>query len=458
MQTLGIVDPAHVEFARQLAEDGVEFAVGAFIDVTGRAKAKVVPIADLPKMLAGSERYTPRGLGDLGVMTPDEEEIVALPDFNTYKRVPWDRRFVWFAADMYFAGRETFSLCPRSILKKQLEIASERGYRFNLGVEPELYVFQGGAAKAGSGYLEPMTRSERMKPTAAYDVESVMDSMPFLSKMVSYMNEADFGVFSFDSEGGDGQYEIDFDYKEALVMCDQLSFFKVMARQVAKQLGLEVTFMPKPYTESWGSGAHFNMSLEDKVSGQNLFVNAEEGSEVGEWTELSKHFMGGILSHARAIAAISTPTVNSYKRLTSRLADGTVSWAPVWITWGHNNRSCMLRLPGNRPAIENRAVDIAANPYLTAAFLLAAGMEGIEQKIDPGEAMETNAYLIGGGKMPRLPRTLLEAVEAFEADPLTSSVFPKEFISEYVSMKEAEWNAFHAHVSDWEREKYLFNL
>ncbi|MDQ1357969.1 MAG: glutamine synthetase [Acidimicrobiaceae bacterium] len=456
MDTARTVNPDHTALTDDLKRDGVEFAIGAFIDITGRCKSKIVPINELPRMLAGSERYTPRGLGDLGVMTPDEDEVVALPDPGTMRRVSWDRRFVWFAADMSYGGREPFALCPRSILKKQLAIAADRGYRFNLGVEPEFYVFRDDPRSA-DGYLEPMTRSEKLRPTSAYDVEAALDSMPFLAAMVEHMNDAGFEVFSFDSEGGDGQYEIDFEYREALVMCDQLSYFKVMARQVAKQHGLEVTFMPKPYTESWGSGAHFNMSLEDLSTGENsFFARQADGSD--PWTKTSRQFAAGILRHARAIAAIATPTVNSYKRLTERLSDGTVSWAPVWITYGHNNRSCMLRFPGNRPCIENRAVDIATNPYLAAAFLLRAGLEGIEHGYDPGEPMESNAYLVAGGGMPQLPRTLLEAVEAFQDDELAAEVFPKKFIDEYVAKCETDWHSYHATVSDWEREKYLYNL
>jgi glutamine synthetase len=281
--------------------------------------------------------------------------------------------------------------------------------------------------------------------------------MPFLATMVEYMNELGFDVFSFDAEGGDGQYEFDFQHREALLMCDELSLFKLMARQVAKQLGLEVTFMPKPYSESWGSGAHFNMSLAEIQSGKNAFVRSNGGPRDG-WTDVARHFAAGILHHARAIAAIATPTVNSYKRLTDRLANGIVSWAPVWITYGHNNRSCMLRFPGNRPCIENRAVDIAANPYLTAAFLLRAGLEGIEERYDLGEPTESSAYLFSGVGVPRLPRTLLEAIEAFREDPLTSEVFPKTFVDEYSAKCEAEWNSYHATVTDWERDKYLYNL
>ncbi len=455
MDTARTVNAEHTALAEDLRRDGVEFAVGSFIDIAGRCKSKIVPIGELAKLLAGSERYTPRGLGDLGVMTPDEDEVVALPDVETMRRVSWDRRFVWFAADMSYGGREPFALCPRTILKRQLARAAEQGFRFNLGVEPEVYVFRG--EPGANGYLEPMTRSEKLRPTSAYDLEAAMDSMPFLSAMVEHLNEAGFGVYSFDSEGGDGQYEFDFEYREGLVMCDQLSYFKLMIRQVAKQFGLEATFMPKPYTDSWGSGAHFNMSLEDLATGENVFFkNGANGSD--PWTKTSRRFAAGILRHARSIAALATPTVNSYKRLTDRLSDGTVSWAPVWVTYGHNNRSCMLRFPGNRPCIENRAVDIAANPYLAAAFMLAAGLEGIQEGYDPGEPMETNAYLQAGGGMPQLPRTLLEAIEAFRDDELTWEVFPKKFVDEYIAKCEAEWHSYHATVSQWERERYLYNL
>jgi glutamine synthetase len=445
----------HVELAEQLQRDGVEFAVGAYLDVAGRCKAKVVPIHELPRMLAGSERYTPRGLGGLGKMNPDEDEVVAMPDVATMRRLPWDRRFVWFAADMSFGGREPFALCPRSILKRQLEQAADLGYRFNLGVEPEIYVFRGTPGE--QGYLEPMAVSEKIRPTPCYDVEAALDSMPFLSLMAEHLNAAGFEVFSFDSEGGDGQYEFDFEYREALVMCDQMSLFKLMARQVAKQLGLQVTFMPKPYTESWGSGAHFNMSLEDLATGENVFRQST-GSDGQAWTPVARQFAAGILRHGRSIAAVATPTVNSYKRLTKRLTDGTVSWAPVSLTYGYNNRSCMLRFPANRPCIEDRAVDIAVNPYLAAAFLLAAGLEGISGGLELGEPMETSAYDEGGEGMPQLPGTLFEAVEAFKADPLTESVFPKAFISEYVAKCEREWDAYHGTVSQWEREAYLYNL
>jgi len=333
-----------------------------------------------------------------------------------------------------------------------------------LGIETELYVVQPFVGTRPGGEQEtlaPYKPSGRLRPTAAYDVESTLDVMDFLDPMVKAMKECGFGAFSFDHEGGDGQVEFDFDYAPALLTADRITLHRLMTKQIAKQVGLMVTYMPKPYTDAWGSGAHFNMSLTDVESGANLFRDTEDHRGRG-WSKTAYGFAAGIMRHAPALAAICTPTVNSYKRLQPRLSDGTVSWAPTWAAYGDNNRSCMLRLPRNRPAIENRAVDSAANPYLAAAFLLAAGLEGVAEGLDPGDPIEDLTYdwsktgpQSGDVQAQRLPRNLLEAIEAFALDPLSAQVFHPEFVSAYTSMKVEEWETYHAQVSEWERETYL---
>jgi glutamine synthetase len=380
-----------------------------------------------------------------------------MPDLSTLIVCPWDRRVAWMAADLYFGGVEPFALCTRSILKRQLALASDDGLVFNLGVEPELFVFRPESLDNPDGYLEPLAPSGRLKPTQAYDADSAIDALPFLEPMATYMAETGFGLFSFDTEGGDGQYEFDFDYAPALQMADRLTFFRLMVKQVAKQAGLLATFMPKPYTAAWGSGHHFNMSLEDAESGTNLFRDADDARGRG-WSKTAYSFVAGIIRHARAIAAVATPTVNSYKRLAPRLEDGSVSWAPVFAAYGDNNRSCMLRLPRNRPCVENRGVDSAANTYLTAAIMLAAGMEGVRLGLDPGDPVEELTYdwtRGGATEAVRLPRNLLEAVDAFREDPLIHDVFPPQFVSAYADMKQGEWDEYHRQVTDWERSKYL---
>src|SRR3954464_15784534 len=169
MDTVHELSDDHAALAAELAGRGVKYAVGGWIDITGRSKSKIVPIAHLPNLLAGSERYTPRGMGDLGRMTPTEDECIAVPDADPLIVMPWDTRFVWMAADLSFGGREPFAHCTRSILKKQLDEAAELGYMLNLGVEPELYVFKPESLERADGYLEPMARSAKLKPTQAYD-------------------------------------------------------------------------------------------------------------------------------------------------------------------------------------------------------------------------------------------------------------------------------------------------
>ncbi|MCU1457244.1 MAG: glutamine synthetase [Actinomycetia bacterium] len=442
-----------------LRDAGVRFVVGAYADIAGRARGKIVPVGRVADLLAGSERYTPRGLDGFGSMDPVEDECVTIPDPAALQVLPWNHELAFMPADLSQEGR-AYDLCARTILKQQLDRAAAMGFRFMLGVETEVYVFRG-EGRDPDVELVPLHASGSRYPTPAYLVDAAFDSLDFLGPMVAAMDEAGFGVFSFDQEGGNGQYEFDFAHDEALVMADRLLLFKLMVKEYARQAGGFATFMPKPTTDAWGSGAHFNMSLESIETGENLFRVKGTDDEPGEWTPTCRSFLAGILAHARALAAITNPTVNSYKRLVGGLTDGEVSWAPIWASVGDNNRSCMLRLPRNRPALENRLVDSAANPYLAAAFILAAGLEGIEKSLEPPEFTVGETYqqeLSDLNRERRLPRTLLEATEAFVIDPLTHSTFSAGFVKEYVAMKEHEWFSYHDQVSDWERRRYLLEL
>ncbi len=309
METINAIDDEHQRLAAALSEKGVQYVFASFIDITGRAKSKCVPVQLLPALLAGHERYTPRGMGNLGRMTPDEDECVAMPDPSTLAILPWDRRIAFMAADLHYGGSAPFAHCTRSILKRQTDAAAESGYVMNLGVETEVYVVKEPSSREWN-YLQPMAPSGGLRPTPAYDVECTLDALRFLDPMVQAMNECGFGVFSFDHEGGDGQYEFDFDYASALEMADRLTLFRLMVKQVAKSAGLMATFMPKPYTEAWGSGAHFNMSLADAETGENLFRDADDARGQG-WSKAAYGFVAGILRHAPALSAICSPTFKS---------------------------------------------------------------------------------------------------------------------------------------------------
>lgn len=453
MDTLKAIDSSNEELAKKLAADGVRYIAASWVDILGRSRGKSHPVEYLPQLLAGFARYTPRGINGIGSMDPVEDEVTAIPDLDTLTILPWDRRFAWMASDMWSDKGEVFELDPRSILKRQVKKAADLGYTCTLGIEPEFYLYRPeDLTSEGFGQL---TVTGAIEPSPAYDVETLFDMSDFLDEIVVMMKEIGLDAFAMGAEGGAGQFEIDFYYKDILEMADKVTLFRLMMHQVAKKHGLAVTFMPKPFANLWGSGAHFNMGLYsvDEPGKSVLRLGDSDVQGEWEWAPESRHFIGGILKHARALTAITNPLVNSYKRLTPKLVDGSVSWAPIKIAYGPNNRSCMIRMPENRPAIEVRNPDASANVYLAGAFLLAAGMEGIANKIDPGPQLEDLAS--EHAEIPRLPRTLLEAIEAFEADELSHEVFGENFIKDYSETKRAEWEKDHLPVTDTERSNNL---
>jgi glutamine synthetase len=241
-------------------------------------------------------------------------------------------------------------------------------------------------------------------------------------------------------------------------MADRLTFFKLMAKEIAHRHGLIASFMPKPFGDRTGSGAHYNMSLADVETGQNLFLS--ESGAPGTVSRLADHFIAGILRHAAAICAVIAPTVNSYKRLVAQGSMSGFTWAPVFICYGNNNRTNMLRIPSPGGRVECRAADISCNPYLGAAMILAAGLEGIREQLDPGQPNLVNAYTLTADQLAErgigmLPRTLADAIEAFAVDPLSKKVFGDAMFDAYVTYKRQEWESYHCAVSDWEQKRYL---
>ena len=280
--------------------------------------------------------------------------------------------------------------------------------------------------------------------------------------LVEYMNELGWGVYSFDHEGGDGQYEFDFGYTEAVEMCDRMMIFKLMSKHVARTLGCIASYMPKPTQSSFGSGAHFNMSLADIHTGANVFdAKAPAGSAPGDgYTKLAYQFTAGILEHSAAITAVLAPTVNSYKRLLPRGLMKEISWAPVYAAYGYNNRTLMCRMPVNRQALEIRIADSAVNFYLGAALTIAAGLDGIRRGLAPGEPVNYDTYSVSEKELAdrgvkRLPVNLGEAISAFEADPLIREVLGDAVTEHYAGYKADEWLQYNTVVSKWERDKYL---
>jgi glutamine synthetase len=435
----------------ELESQGVRYALASYVDLHGICKAKAVPLSHLGQMLRGSELFTGAALDGVPQDMSDDE-VAALPDPASATVLPWQRELVWMASDLHLHG-QPFEACSRNILHRVRAQAAAMGFRFNLGIETEFFVLR----RDAEGRAVPLSPRDTLdKP--AYDVRTLLDNLPWLDELVSAMNQLGWGVYSFDHEDGPGQFEIDFNYAEALTMADRLTFFKLMAKEIAHRHGLIASFMPKPFADRTGSGAHFNMSLADRSSGANLFETADKAP--GRVSALAHQFIAGVLRHAPAICAVIAPTVNSYKRLVAQGSMSGFTWAPVFICYGNNNRTNMLRIPSPGGRVECRAADISCNPYLGAAMILAAGLEGIREQLDPGPPNLVNAYTLSAEEraergLNRLPRTLGEAVEAFAADPLSRTVFGDAMFEAFVDYKRSEWEAYHSAVSDWEQARYL---
>lgn len=446
--------PDNIEqLQKRLTEQGVKYCIGAYVDIHGVPKGKVVPIEHLGHMAKGSERYTGYALDGLG-QAPHDDEITSIPDLNHIIQLPWEPKVAWMPADNAFQGKP-YPLNTRVALKSVLADAAKLGFGFNLGIECEIYVLK----QNGDGSLSiPNPNDKLTKP--CYDVAGFLDNFTWLDKMASAINGLGWDLYSFDHEDGNGQYEFDFAYADALTTCDRLTFFRFMAKHYAKEQGLLATMMPKPFADRTGTGAHFNMSLYDLATGRNAFAQDPSQDPRGlGLTETGYHFIGGILRHGRALCATFAPTVNSYKRLVRQGSMAYFSWAPVFNSYGSNNRTNSVRVPAGGGRCESRNADGAVNPYLAATLALAAGLDGIRNKIDPGLPNEDNLYAMSEADrrargIDFLPQTLSEAIDAFAADPLIEATLGKELRDEFIHYKRNEWEAYHLSISPWEVERY----
>ena len=435
-----------------LQAQGVEFVFGYYVDIHGVPKSKCVPIASLASMAKGSELYTVGALEGMGELGPHEDECAGIPDLDRLVVLPWDRRFALVPSSLHLNG-VAYEQDARNMLLRQVERAAELGFTVNVGIEPEFYVVR----ETESGW-EPMVASDRLnQPTLGYDLEATMLTEPFVGPMARYMNDLNWGLYSFDHEGGDGQYEFNFDYTDAISMADRMTLFRLMAKHVAREIGCVATFMAKPFQDDFGSAAHINISIASTETGENLFAH-DDGTAA--YSELAGHFTAGVLEHAGAISAVVSPTVNSYKRFTSKGFMDEISWAPVFQAWGENNRTLMCRMPVNRHCLEIRTADASVNFYLGMAFVIAAGLDGIEQKLDAGEPVNVDTYLLDEAErealgLLTLPSTLDDALDDFEADELAKLAFTPDFHATYLAHKRAESHEYRSVVTDWESATYM---
>lgn len=426
------------DLAAYAQEHGVRYFMVSFTDLFGAQRAKLVPAQAIGAMQQDGAGFA--GFATWLDMSPADPDMLALPDPATVTRLPWRPEVAWVAANPVMEGA-VVEQAPRNVLRRQVEAAEARGLRVMTGVEPEFHLLM----PDGTAISDPADTAE--KP--CYDQSAVMRRFDVIAEICDAMLALGWEPYQNDHEDSNGQFEMNWSYSEASVTADRHSFFKFMVRSVAERHGLRATFMPKPLPGLTGNGCHVH------VSAMRDGANAFEGEHPTGLSELGLQFLGGVMRHGAALSAIANPTVNSYKRMFAGTTASGATWAPSTVTWAGNNRTHMVRVPGPG-RFELRLPDGAANPYLLQAALIAAGLDGIATRADPGAPLDLDMQAGGDGvDAPRLPRNLLDALRAFEADEALRTALGEPFRAAYLKLKRAEWDAYMAHFTEWERERTL---
>ncbi len=420
----------------------IKYFLISFVDLFGVLRAKLVPA----RAIKGMQRD---GAGFAGFavwldMTPAHPDMFGVPDPDSLIQLPWKPEVGWLASDLHMDGKAV-EASPRVALKRQLEKATRKGYRLKTGVECEYFLID----PSGEAISDPS--DVQAKP--CYDQQALMRRYDVITEICDGMNRIGWNPYQNDHEDANGQYEMNWDYDDALKTADRHVFFKFMAKSIAEKHGLRATFMPKPFSHLTGNGCHTHASMWDKTGKKNLFHNAR--GELGN-SALAYQFLGGVLHSATALCAIFNPTVNSYKRINAPATLSGATWAPNTVTYGGNNRTHMVRIP-DQGRFEFRLMDGATNPYLMQAALLAAGLDGIANKRDPGKRLDIDMYAephkARGAK--KLPLNLLDALRTFDKSKLLRGAMGDDLIDSYLKLKMNEWHDYHTTLSPWERAHTL---
>jgi glutamine synthetase len=443
------------ELAATVERDGIEFLFAMFVDLHGKPCAKLVPVSALEQMLAGGAGFAGYAAGPMG-QTPADPDLIAVPDIASYTPMPWRPGLAILMCDPHVDGKP-WPYAPRVILKRALAGLAARGMSYQAGAEPEYFLVK----KTADGGIRVADELDDAG-LPCYDAKGLTRSYEFLTTLSKTMNALGWANYANDHEDGNGQFEQNFSYDGALTTADRMIIFRYMVHSLAQEQGMLATFMPKPFADRTGTGMHLHLSLWNAGATQALFHDDGDERKLG-LSELAYRFIGGVLDHAPGLTAVTCPTVNSYKRVSAAAPLSGAAWAPGYVTYGGNNRTQMIRVP-DAGRIEVRAVDGLANPYLALTALLAAGLDGIDRGLDPGEPNRENLFDLAVGEVTsrgirQLPPTLAHAADELAADGVLREAFGKvpggEYVDYYASVKRAEFAEYHAEVSPWEIRRYL---
>jgi len=431
-----------ISLAEAAKEKGIRYFLISFTDLFGVVRSKLVPAAAIAGMQKNGAGFA--GFAAYLDMTPADSDMFGLPDADRLIQLPWKPEVGWLPSDIYLGGK-IVAHGPRTVLKQVLADAGEKGFQVKTGVECEYFILNPeGTAVADSADIQP-------KP--CYDQQALMRRYDLISEICDHMETLGWGPYQNDHEDANGQFEMNWDYTEALTTADRHSFFKYMTKTVAERHGFRATFMPKPIATLTGNGCHAHVSVWKKTGKINLMEDKK--GELG-LSKLAYHFIGGLLEHAESLAAITNPVVNSYKRINAPRTTSGATWSPNTVTYSGNNRTHMIRIPDS-DRIEVRLADGAANPYLLQAVLIGAGLWGVANKIDPGKRLDIDMYAEGHKvkNAPKLPLNLLDALRAFQNNKIMRGILGAEFADSYLKLKIEEWNSYMQHFSEWERQNAL---
>ncbi len=431
-----------INLATVAKQKKIKYFLISFVDLFGVLRSKLVParaIGDMQKEGAGFA-----GFAAWLDMTPAHPDMFSVPDPASLIQLPWKPEVGWLAGDLVMDGKPV-EASPRVALKAQIAKAAKLGYRMKTGVECEYFLVSGD----GLSLSDPNDTQE--KP--CYDQSALMRRYDVISEICDCMISLGWGPYQNDHEDANGQFEMNWDFDDALVTADRHVFFKYMVKAIAEKHGLRATFMPKPFSNLTGNGCHAHVSVWDKAGKKNLFHNARD--EMG-LSKTAYQFLGGVLHNADALAAVFNPTVNSYKRIDAQVTTSGATWSPNAITYGGNNRTHMVRVP-DAGRFELRLMDGAANPYLLQAGVLAAGLDGVANKRDPGKPLDINMYTEGHKvkNVRRLPSNLLDAIRVFEKSKALRAGLGNDLVDSYAKLKYQDWRSYSAAISQWERDHTL---
>jgi len=427
-----------IDLAEVAAKRGIKYFLISFTDLFGIQRAKLVPASAIGGMQKAGAGFA--GFATWLDLSPADADMFARPDPESLIQLPWKPEVGWLAADLWMDGKEV-AHGPRNLLKQQLARAAEQGLVMKTGVECEYFlVSPDGTAIADDA-------DTQSKP--CYDQQALMRQYAVITEICDSMIALGWQPYQNDHEDGNGQFEMNWHYDDALITADRQVFFKFMVKSIAEKHGLRATFMPKPFAHLTGNGCHMHVSMWKGE--ENAFV----GSEDSDLSDLGLSFIGGVIHSAEALAAICNPTVNSYKRINAPRTISGATWSPSSVTWTGNNRTHMIRVPeGDR--FEFRLADGAVNAYLMPAAVLAAGLDGVENDRDPGPRLDINMYTEGHTitNSKKLPLNLLDALRALEASDVLKDALG-EFVPAYLKLKYGEWNDYARFLTQWERENSL---